>query len=231
MGRNWWRRRPFLQNNAQREGSQWGLVLTSWLMGCSHPCDSRCRNTRVGGATHSRGRIPGPRPGTARHQGSHTPHGRGTREGALCGGLPGSIPLQRGGKETRETVVTHFMQIQVNTDNVIEGREALSAHIRSVVEHALNHESTHITRVEVHLADENGPTKGGLKQIRCTMEARLEQKQPAAVSCDAATVHQAVEGAAEKLAHLVEHTLGKLRHERKHRTDPMTPDAAAAGRP
>ena len=110
------------------------------------------------------------------------------------------------------------MQIQINTDNVIEGREALFAHIRSVVEHALNHESAHITRVEVHLADENGP-KGGPGDIRCTMEARLEHRQPGAVTFDAATVHQAVDGAADKLARLVERTLGRLRDERKPGTD------------
>ncbi len=111
------------------------------------------------------------------------------------------------------------MQIQINTDHNLEGREALSAHIRTVVEHALNHESARITRVEVHLADENGP-KGGLKNIRCAMEARLEHLQPVAVTFEAATVHQAVEGAADKLARLVAHTLGRLRDERKHRTDP-----------
>jgi hypothetical protein len=49
------------------------------------------------------------------------------------------------------------MQIQVNTDHNIEGREALFVHVRSVVERALSHESGHVTRVEVHVADENGP--------------------------------------------------------------------------
>ena len=111
------------------------------------------------------------------------------------------------------------MQIQINTDHNIEGREALSAHIREVVEHALSHESGHITRVEVHVADENGP-KSGPKDMRCAMEARLEHHQPIAVTFDAATVHQAVEGAADKLARLVAHTLGKLRDEQRHRTDP-----------
>jgi ribosome-associated translation inhibitor RaiA len=113
------------------------------------------------------------------------------------------------------------MQIQINTDHNIEGREALSAHIRSVVERALSHESRHITRVEVHVADENG-LKTAPKDIRCTMEARLEHHQPIAVTFDAATMHQAVDGAADKLARLVEHTLGKLRDERRHRTDPST---------
>ena len=111
------------------------------------------------------------------------------------------------------------MQIQINTDHNIAGREALSAHIRAVVERALGHERTHLTRVEVHVADENGP-KSGPKDMRCAMEARLERHQPLAVTFDAPTVHQAVDGAADKLARLVAHTLEKLQAARRHRTDP-----------
>ena len=124
----------------------------------------------------------------------------------------------------------HLMQIQVNTDHNIEGREALSAHIREVVTRALGHESEHITRVEVHLADENGP-KSGPRDMRCVMEARLERHQPLAVTFDAATVHQAVDGAADKLARLVAHTLGKLRDERRHRTDPPLVEPGAPVQP
>lgn len=119
------------------------------------------------------------------------------------------------------------MQIQINTDHNIEGREALTTHVREVVEHALSHESGHITRVEVHLADENGP-KSGPNAMRCSMEARLERHQPLNVTFDAESLHQAVAGAAEKLRRLVEHTLGRERDERRHRTDPSLaePDAA-----
>jgi hypothetical protein len=41
------------------------------------------------------------------------------------------------------------MQIQINTDHNIEGREALAAHFSEVVERALSRMSDHITRVEV----------------------------------------------------------------------------------
>lgn len=112
-----------------------------------------------------------------------------------------------------------MMQIQINTGHNIEGSETLSAHISEIVEHALTYHSEHITRVEVHLSDENGPD-GELNVIRCGMEARLEHHQPLTVSCEAESVHQAVDDAAEKLDHLVAHTLGKLHDERKHRTDP-----------
>jgi hypothetical protein len=52
------------------------------------------------------------------------------------------------------------------------------------------------------------------------MEARLEGRQPIAVTDEAATVDLAVDGAADKLARLIEHTLGKLHDERTHRTVP-----------
>jgi ribosome-associated translation inhibitor RaiA len=51
------------------------------------------------------------------------------------------------------------------------------------------------------------------------MEARLEGRQPIAVTDEAATVELAVNGAADKLARLIEHTLGKLHDQRAHRTD------------
>jgi len=114
------------------------------------------------------------------------------------------------------------MQIQINTDHNLPGREALSAHVKGVVERALNHNDDRVTRVEVHLSDVNG-AKSGPKDLRCAMEARLKHLQPIAVSFEAATLHQAVDGAAEKLARMIESTLGRLRDERGQRTDPPPP--------
>ena len=115
------------------------------------------------------------------------------------------------------------MQIQINTDGNIEGHEALAAQVSSVVESALSRLSDHITRVEVHLSDENSDKKGGNDDIRCMMEARLEGRQPIAVTHQAATLDQAVDGAADKLARLVESTLGRLREQKSRRTDPSPP--------
>jgi ribosome-associated translation inhibitor RaiA len=115
------------------------------------------------------------------------------------------------------------MQIQVNTDHTIEGHEALADQVRGVVENALSRMSDQITRVEVHLTDESGP-KSRENNKRCMMEARLEGRQPIAVTDEAATVDLAVNGAADKLARLIEHTLGKLHAQRTHRTDPPLPE-------
>jgi len=113
------------------------------------------------------------------------------------------------------------MQIQVNTDNNIEGREQLASHVRSVVESTLNRFSDRITRVEVHLSDENGG-KSGQADKRCMMEARIEGRQPTAVSHHAATVDQAIDGAADKLVSLIDSTLGRLRDQIDHKPSPGT---------
>ena len=115
------------------------------------------------------------------------------------------------------------MQIQVNTDHTIEGHEALADQVRGVVENALSRISGHITRGEVHLTDERGP-KHGQNDKRCMMEARLEGRQPIAVTDEASTVDLAVNGAADKLARLVEHILGRLYDQRNHRIDPSSPE-------
>ena len=112
------------------------------------------------------------------------------------------------------------MQIQTNTDASIESPEGLTAQVSSAVESALSRFSDHITRVEVHLSDENSGKKGGNSDMRCMMEARLEGRQPAAVTHHAATVDQAVDGAAGKLARMIESTLGRLRDQNSGKSEP-----------
>ena len=118
------------------------------------------------------------------------------------------------------------MQVQVNTDHHIKGREALVTSVRATLESALSRFSDHITRVEVHVSDEDGD-KQGQNDKRCVIEARLEGRQPVAVTHQAATVDEAVDGAAGELARLIEHTLGRLRDQSARRTDPPPPGSFA----
>ncbi len=76
------------------------------------------------------------------------------------------------------------MHIQVNTDHNIAGHEALTAKVRGVIESTLSQ--------------------------RCMLEARLEGRQPIAVTHDADTLDWAVDGAAEKLNNAIESTLGRV---------------------
>jgi hypothetical protein len=100
------------------------------------------------------------------------------------------------------------MQIQVNTDANIEGREALVRHVEAEVATALDRFNDRITRVEVHLSDENAGKAGGGEK-RCLMEARLAGSQPVAVSYGHATLEEAISGAATKLHNLLESSLGR----------------------
>jgi len=65
--------------------------------------------------------------------------------------------------------------------------------------------------------------KSGQNNKRCAMEAGLEGRQPIAVTHPAATLDQSVDGAADKLAKLIESTLGRLRDQRRGTTEPSPP--------
>ncbi len=112
------------------------------------------------------------------------------------------------------------MKIQIHTGHNIEGHEALADQVSDVVEESLNRFDDRLTHVDVHLSDENSDKKGGGDDMRCMIEARLTGYQPLAASHQAETLDQAVDGAAEKVAHVIEHTLGRLEHQASHRTDP-----------
>ena len=101
------------------------------------------------------------------------------------------------------------MQIQVNTDENIEGREAMAAGVEAVVTATLGHVSEHLTRVEVHISDENAG-KSGRHDKRCMMEARPKNQKPVAVTHEAPSVDEACAGAAKKLRSLLETQFGKL---------------------
>jgi hypothetical protein len=107
------------------------------------------------------------------------------------------------------------MQIQVNTDHNITGHESLLNRVRGTVEAALSRVGDRVTRVEVHLSDENGG-KGGPNDKRCVMEGRVEGRQPVVVTEEGDTVDQVVHSAADKLARLIESTLGRLRDQGRH---------------
>lgn len=102
------------------------------------------------------------------------------------------------------------MQIQINTDSNIEGGAGLTQQIEAVVSDGLDRFSEQVTRVEVHVSDQNSDKKSGTADIRCLLEARLAGHQPISVSDQAATLEQAVDGAVEKLTHSLDSTLGRM---------------------
>jgi ribosome-associated translation inhibitor RaiA len=109
------------------------------------------------------------------------------------------------------------MKIQINTAHNVSIHESMIRQTEAVIESTLGHFGEHITRVEVHLSDENSK-KDGSHDKRCLMEARLEGHQPVAVTHEAENIDQAIHGAVDKLKRTLDHTLGRLsdRMGRKH---------------
>jgi ribosome-associated translation inhibitor RaiA len=101
------------------------------------------------------------------------------------------------------------MDVFVNTDSSVQGHEALAADVEATVRHALERFADRITRVEVHLSDENSH-KHGSDDKRCLMEARIAGRQPTAVTHHAEDLAKSVAGAADKLKRALETVFGKI---------------------
>ena len=100
------------------------------------------------------------------------------------------------------------MQVQFNTDRNIGG-SGLSESLEPQLRQGLSIHEDKITRLEVHLRDDNAH-KSGPADKTCTLEARLAGLQPIAVDHTADTVSAAVNGSLQKLRNALESTLGKL---------------------
>ena len=103
------------------------------------------------------------------------------------------------------------MTIQINSDNHIDGTEGLKEYIQTTISENLKRFDEQITRVEVHLHDENSHKKG-IDDKRCMMEVRLEGMQPIAVTAFGNTIHEAVKSALDKLKSSLDTNIGRLRN-------------------
>ena len=102
------------------------------------------------------------------------------------------------------------MELQFNTSNQVTATPEMEARAREIVEGALSRFARRLTRVELHLGDENSPQKGGSADIRCSLEARPEGLRPIAVTHHDADPDAAMRGAARKLARALDNEFGKL---------------------
>ena len=109
------------------------------------------------------------------------------------------------------------MNIHINTGHNIQSNQTLIAKFRSIIESSLSRMSDHITKVEVHLKDEDGDKKGK-NDKRCMIEARLEGRQPIVVTNHADTFNQALDGAIDKLINMIESILGRQRDQSSRKT-------------
>jgi ribosome-associated translation inhibitor RaiA len=101
------------------------------------------------------------------------------------------------------------MQIQINSDHQINPSPEMASRIQALIRDTLDRYSDRITRVEVHLNDQNS-AKRGSNDKRCGMEARVAGIGPVDVDHEAETLDLAIDGAMEKLQHALEHKLGRI---------------------
>ena len=103
------------------------------------------------------------------------------------------------------------MTIQINTDKNLDVHETYRTQLKDLLSEEFSRFEEQITRLEVHLSDENG-NKESEDDKKCMIEARLKGRQPIAVSDVANTYDQAVNGATDKLKTSLNTILGRLRN-------------------
>lgn len=101
------------------------------------------------------------------------------------------------------------MTIQFNTDRNLTMHDEFKNKLSDLLQKALSRFADRITRLEIHLSDENGG-KPGVNDKRCLLEARVAGMQPVAVTADSNNYELAVEDAAEKLKSSLDKTFGRL---------------------
>jgi hypothetical protein len=101
------------------------------------------------------------------------------------------------------------MKIQIDTDRTVERTEGLVTMVENEVQSALGRFEDRLTRVEVHLGDENVEKKTGADK-RCLLEARPAGLQPVVVTGVADTIEWACKDAARKMQDLLSSTFGRI---------------------
>lgn len=102
------------------------------------------------------------------------------------------------------------MLVQINTDKNIEGYSRMNDFFSEEVKKELARFDEKVTRVEVHLGDENS-TKFGKNDKRCTIEVRVEKKNPIAVTTHSDTIEKSFFEGIEKIKRSLDSTLEKMR--------------------
>ncbi|MBX0328345.1 HPF/RaiA family ribosome-associated protein [Oscillochloris sp. ZM17-4] len=102
------------------------------------------------------------------------------------------------------------MLIQINTDSNIQADASLTQKVDAIIADRITYFGEQITRLDVHLSDENSDKKVGAGAKRCLLVADLAGMQSIEVSDHASTVEQAIEGAAQKMKRALDSALGRL---------------------
>lgn len=102
------------------------------------------------------------------------------------------------------------MKIQFNTDDNVSGGEELREKLTSMISDKLSRFDKYVSRLEVHLSDENA-AKSGPNDKRCLIEARMEGRQPVAVTDQAESYIEAAAGATGKIKAALDSMIGRMK--------------------
>ena len=100
------------------------------------------------------------------------------------------------------------MQVQFNSDSSVMGTENVAERIETQVRGKLKRFEERLTRLEVHIRDENAK-KGGDDDKSCTIEARPRGGDPVSVTAGASDVDKAARDASAKMVTLLDRHFGK----------------------
>jgi ribosomal subunit interface protein len=101
------------------------------------------------------------------------------------------------------------MQIQINSDKNVTVHNKLSQFVETELQRTLRRFDSHLTRVEVHLSDENAAKKSGIDK-RCKIEARPRYHKPLIVTATSPNLQMSISGAAEKMKRQLETTYSRM---------------------
>jgi len=102
------------------------------------------------------------------------------------------------------------MQVQVHTDDHIQGGESLSQWIQDEAKTRLARFADTVTRVEAFLTDVDAG-KSGTNDKRCRLEARIAGRPAVSVTADADKLAAAFTEAVNKLTRVLDSELGKAK--------------------
>jgi ribosome-associated translation inhibitor RaiA len=102
------------------------------------------------------------------------------------------------------------MQIQINSDKNIDITIDSKQDYKAKTEKKLDRFESIITRIEVHLSDENSE-KSGLNDKKCLIEARMLNRQPIIVTDTSDVIEKSFSSALNKLRRKLDSIVGKMR--------------------
>lgn len=106
------------------------------------------------------------------------------------------------------------MTIQFDTAHNVKATEEFKAPLVNILSEKLDKYSQQISRLEVHLSDENGH-KDGMNDKRCLLEAHVAGIPHVVVTDHSNSYEQAVNGAIDKLIASLHSINGRLAHSHK----------------